>query len=495
MQGSSHAAPTPYLDLNAVLDDLTRSAAAILGGNFHAACLQGSFALGDFDQHSDVDFLIVINDDLSAAQLDALQAMHARLYDGPCVWTQHLEGSYIRRDVLRDHAAAGSDVWFLGHGSRSLVRSPHCNSVVVRCTVREHGICLAGPNPASLIDPIPVNALREEVFNTMRDWGGTGLLADPQRISSLWYQSFVVVSYCRMLRTLHTGKLGSKRADVRWALDQLDARWTGLIERAWSQRPDPALKCRQPVDTTELSETLAFVRYAIDLGQNGNHRPARRAVDPIIRAIARLQATLGRPVIVAIDGGSGAGKSTVAHAVQRATGAAIVTLDDFYNTRVPDHLWITLPVERRLSDVFDWERVRQQALILLRCGQPARWQAFDFLAGLRPDGTYALQSTFTEVAPAAVIVLEGAYSASAPLADLIDLAVLVDVPVQERHRRTSARDSADFLRAWHATWDEVERHYFNVVRPRQSFDLVVTNEPGEEKGSREKGADLSDGGS
>ncbi|HEX4124102.1 MAG TPA: aminoglycoside adenylyltransferase domain-containing protein, partial [Tepidisphaeraceae bacterium] len=247
MQGSSPSSPTLYPDLNAVLDDLTRSVAAILCDNFYGACLQGSFALGDFDQHSDADFLIVINGDLAVAQLDALQAMHGRLYAGQCAWAQHLEGSYIRKDVLRDPAAAGSDVWFLDHGSRSLVRSPHCNSIVVRCVVRDYGIRLAGPDPRSLVDPIPPTILRKEVLGTMCNWGGISLLADPAQIDSLWYQSFVVVVYCRMLYTLDTGKIGSKLTSVRWAVDALDARWAGLIERAWAQRPDPALKSRQPV--------------------------------------------------------------------------------------------------------------------------------------------------------------------------------------------------------------------------------------------------------
>jgi hypothetical protein len=47
--------PTPYPDLNAVLQELVSTVQRALGSNFAAACLQGSFAVGDFDQHSDVD--------------------------------------------------------------------------------------------------------------------------------------------------------------------------------------------------------------------------------------------------------------------------------------------------------------------------------------------------------------------------------------------------------------------------------------------------------
>ncbi len=44
--------PTPYPELNAVLQELVQSVQAVLRDNFVAACLQGSFAVGDFDRHS-----------------------------------------------------------------------------------------------------------------------------------------------------------------------------------------------------------------------------------------------------------------------------------------------------------------------------------------------------------------------------------------------------------------------------------------------------------
>jgi hypothetical protein len=267
VSGPALTQPTPFPELNDILADLARSVAAILGGSFHAACLQGSFAIGDFDRESDVDFLVVTNDEIADAHLPSLQALHGRIYAQAVPWAQHLEGSYIRKELLRDPAASAGDLWYLDNGSQSLVRSNHCNTVVVRWTVREHGIPLAGPHPRSLVDPIPVDALCREVFATMCDWGGTSLLVDPRPMNSVWYQSFVVVSYCRMLHTLHTHTVASKHAAVRWALDTLDIRWAGLIQRAWAERPDPAIKCRQPVESEAHRETVLFVQYAIDLGR------------------------------------------------------------------------------------------------------------------------------------------------------------------------------------------------------------------------------------
>jgi uridine kinase len=82
----------------------------------------------------------------------------------------------------------------------------------------------------------------------------------------------------------------------------------------------------------------------------------------------------------------------------------------------------------------------------------------------------------TEVASAPTVLVEGAYSASPPLRDLIDLAVLVDTPDELRRLRAAARgDAAEFLAAWHGIWDEVEAYYFGQVCPPESFDLIVLN--------------------
>ena len=93
---------------------------------------------------------------------------------------------------------------------------------------------------------------------------------------------------------------------------------------------------------------------------------------------------------------------------------------------------------------------------------------------MRADGTYGMRAALTKRHPAAVIVLDGAYSARPELADLIDLTVLVDAPLQFRHARLAAREAACFLEAWHRRWDDAEAHYFTHVRPPSSFDLVVS---------------------
>jgi predicted nucleotidyltransferase len=263
MKKTSMMAPTPYPELNAVLGELVESAQVVLGDSFVAACLQGSFALGGFDRHSDVDFIIVVEEELSDDQALALQIMHERVYNLDCGWAQHLEGSYFPRDVLRHYAQRGKPLWYLDNGSWSVIESGHDNTVVVRWVVREQGVALAGPGPATLVDPIPVAALRQEILDGMKGWGKQ-ILADPEIINNRFYQTFAVLHYCRLLHDLHSGFPGSKRAATEWAKANLDPSWAGLIDRAWDGRPNPALSVRQPADPEDLKSTVEFVRYIIE---------------------------------------------------------------------------------------------------------------------------------------------------------------------------------------------------------------------------------------
>ena len=254
--------PTPYPELNEVLRELVASMKAILGHTFVAACLQGSFAVGDFDHDSDVDFVIAITQEVSDDQVQALQTMHERIYNLDCAWAQHLEGSYFPKDVLRNADQRGKPLWYLDHGSRSLIQSTHCNTLVVRAVVREHGVALAGSNPATLVDAIPVDLLRQEIREVMRDWWQS-IRADPQQLNNRFYQTYAVLNYCRMLHDLATGTVGSKRAGAEWVKATLDPAWAGLIDRAWDGRPDPARSSRQPADPEDLQLTFAFIEYML----------------------------------------------------------------------------------------------------------------------------------------------------------------------------------------------------------------------------------------
>ena len=64
--------PTTFPELNELLRELVARVEAILGDNFVGAYLQGSFAIGDADIHSDCDFIVVTNETVTQEQKRAL---------------------------------------------------------------------------------------------------------------------------------------------------------------------------------------------------------------------------------------------------------------------------------------------------------------------------------------------------------------------------------------------------------------------------------------
>jgi hypothetical protein len=132
--------------------------------------------------------------------------------------------------------------------------------------VREHGVILTGPPPKTLVDVVPVEKLREEIREIVSEWGEE-ILSNPERFNNRFYQSFIVLSYCRILHDLHTGSIGSKRTGAEWAKNHLDPSWRGLIDRTWDARPNPEVTSHQPAEAEDFDKTLEFVSYAIEVSK------------------------------------------------------------------------------------------------------------------------------------------------------------------------------------------------------------------------------------
>ena len=230
--------------------------------NFVGAYLQGSFAVGDADEYSDVDFLVVTEDAVAHDQEDRLAAMHAEFSDREVFWAQHLEGSYVPRRELRRLVSPAQPWLHVDNGSRVLEWSLHDNDRVVRWVLRNHGVTLAGPAPEELVDQVEPDDLRQEVLATMRDWAVT-LAEDEAGMNNAWRQPYVVLSYCRMLQTVHSGRVTSKLEGGRWTLTTMDARWRPLIQHALDHRADPWLRVYQPADAWALQLTWGFIDAAV----------------------------------------------------------------------------------------------------------------------------------------------------------------------------------------------------------------------------------------
>jgi uridine kinase len=170
-------------------------------------------------------------------------------------------------------------------------------------------------------------------------------------------------------------------------------------------------------------------------------------------------------VLVALDGRSGVGKSTVAGQVGAQVGALVIDGDDFYRGGT-DAYWDALGPAEKMELVIDWERQRS-LLEQLRRGEAVTWQPYDWDAD---DGRLGAPVT---AGPAAVVLLDGAYSARPELSDLYSQRVLLTVARDVRRERLLRREGERYRAEWEARWGEAEDLYFDVLMPPAVFDLVL----------------------
>jgi Domain of unknown function (DUF4111)/Polymerase beta, Nucleotidyltransferase len=254
--------PTVYPELNAVLVELVDGARTTLARDFCGAYLHGSFATGDADEHSDVDFVIVTHDELTPEHVDGLQVLHSRLYAQESTWAQHLEGSYVPRRSLSRMDWSHRSFLFLNNGAKELVWDAHCNTALVRWLLREYGLVLAGPNPKELVGPISAADLQREALARVQEYADW---ADELAAMNRWEQPYLVLTFCRLLFTIATGRVAAKREAGEWAVGALDREWATLIRRAMADRADPWERVAQPADRELAERTVAFANYAAGL--------------------------------------------------------------------------------------------------------------------------------------------------------------------------------------------------------------------------------------
>jgi predicted nucleotidyltransferase len=258
-----------YRELRSVLSAFVNDVAAELGENLVGIYLVGSIASGDFDADSDVDFLVVTNTELTEANQKGLQKVQRKIHDLDGYPAKHLEGSYISIHDLNDWNVVGEKkLYYFDNGSTAYEYSAHDNQWHVRWILRERGITLVGPNPKTILQAVPLEKMHDEIMQTMLLV--VNLFQDElDRPLSFWNsrfgQSFAVLTCCRMLHTLRTGIVQSKKAGAEWAKERVEPRWRELIDQAWHEREGVrfGIKIGQRAQPARLLETLEFMRYAV----------------------------------------------------------------------------------------------------------------------------------------------------------------------------------------------------------------------------------------
>jgi len=253
--------PTPFPEINALLQDLFKDVQHILRSHLVGMYLDGSLANGDFDEDSDIDFVVVTDEDVSENIFSALHAVHERLNLMDTYWSTNLEGSYISKYALRRYDPKHANFPNIERGFGERLKTVYHDETwnIHRYIVRERGIVIIGPDPKTLIDPISQNDLRQAMLPALHGWA-IEILNNPNKITRQGYQSYTVLSLCRILYTLKFGDVVSKHKAARWVKETQGEKWSALINEAWIGRHNPQL----PASVDNINQTLDLIRYELD---------------------------------------------------------------------------------------------------------------------------------------------------------------------------------------------------------------------------------------
>ena len=146
-----------------------------------------------------------------------------------------------------------------GNGETLHMMTHASDWIIQRHLLRERGVVIIGPSLKTLIAPISPDEIRQAIIEVLPLWVKP-IVEDPTQIKSRGYQSFIVLSLCRMLYTLQYGTIVSKRVAALWGQDTLGEQRISLIKEAWLGRQTPGLKARP----AEINGTLDLIRYTLE---------------------------------------------------------------------------------------------------------------------------------------------------------------------------------------------------------------------------------------
>ena len=194
---------------------------------------------------------------------------------------------------------------------------------------------------------------------------------------------------------------------------------------------------------------------------NPSYRVISRRYEKFLPLFAAIDESMAKKqTVVAIDGKSASGKTTLGEILRNIYDCTIFHLDDYF-----------LRPEQRTKERYaqvggniDKERFSEEILRPLAYGENIRYQRFDC-------------ATFTlcppvDVKPSRLVVIEGVYSLHEEFGKYCDLGVFLDISDSLQRERIIARNG-DFAHRFFTEWIPLENLYFEKMRVKERCDLII----------------------
>ena len=197
------------------------------------------------------------------------------------------------------------------------------------------------------------------------------------------------------------------------------------------------------------------------------YRPAYRVISdryvaflPLFERIDSLLNERER-VVVALEGGSASGKSTLAEMLSEIYDCNLFHMDDFFlrpEQRTPE----------RLSEIggnIDRERFEEEVALPLCREERVCFRRFDC-------GTQTLGEPI-EIAPKPLTVVEGVYSTHPYFSQYYDLSLFLDIDPELQKKRIEIRNTPSFAKRFFEEWIPLEERYFEGADVKARADMII----------------------
>lgn len=178
----------------------------------------------------------------------------------------------------------------------------------------------------------------------------------------------------------------------------------------------------------------------------------------IVQQILKLD---NHPVLIAVEGFGGAGKTTFASNLARLLrDAYVVSIDDFIiKDRIDKASWD--------DGVFDRVRLEEQVLKPLRSGEKARYQKLIW-------DTETLSNSIA-IPNAHFVIVEGITSYHPDIAHYYDVKIWVHAPIEVATKRGISRDAGSENESKWGIWANNDLIYQRKYHPEEQADFVFDN--------------------
>lgn len=193
---------------------------------------------------------------------------------------------------------------------------------------------------------------------------------------------------------------------------------------------------------------------------NPSYRVIAKKFIPFLPIIAEIDKRKMRGII-AIDGGSASGKSTLAEMLSKLYDCTIFHMDDFFlqpHQRTKERF-------EQIGGNIDWERFENQVLQPLSENKTIKYQKFDC-------STMQLEEPI-EIEPKELVIIEGAYSMRQELEKYYDFSVFLDITPNAQKERIKKRNSPQMAQRFFEEWIPLEEIYFSKMKIKEKCNICV----------------------